>query len=161
MHKPIGPGVLLFTNSLGGRVAILNNQANVIDSIVYLCPQRKQVMALVLEFLFGGALQMRVENLPLCLPLLSVHDHHLLAVAGNVRSSPGQRTVIQVRGEALGSRAKPSDRVEALLFAGGKLEPVDVTVQPPTEDGWWSYEIQSPIPSLGMVFLKISTDIAN
>ena len=156
MHKPVGPGVLLFTNRLGGRVGILNSQANVIDSIVHLCPQRQQVMALVLDFLFGDALQMRVSNLPLCLPLLSVHEHHLLAVVGNVRSSPGQRASINVRGEATGSRAKPGDRVEALLFSGGKLEPVEVAIQSPGTDGWWSYQIQSTIPPLGMVFLKIS-----
>lgn len=157
-HQPVGPGTLLFRNRLGGRVGIVNSQANVIDSGVHLCPQRQQVMGLMLEFLFGDALQMRVRNLPLCLPLLSVHDRHILAVAGNVRSSPGRQALIQLRGKALKSLIEPTDRVEALLFAGGKLVPVGVTVLPPGADGWWSYQIDAPIPPLGMVFLKINTD---
>jgi len=42
MNVPVGPGTLLFGNRLGGRVAIVNSQANVIDSGVHLCPQRQQ-----------------------------------------------------------------------------------------------------------------------
>jgi len=151
LHKPLGPGTMLFENKLGGRIAIINAQANIIDSLVHLCPQRQRLMGRVLEFLFGDALQMRVRELPLCLPLLSVHRQHVLAVAGNVRSSAGRQAQIQLRGAGL------TDRVEALLFAEGKLEPVSVTVQPPGADGWWTYRMNAPIPPLGMVFLKITT----
>ena len=152
MHKPLGPGTLLFENKLGGRVAIINAQANTIDSLVHLCLQRQHLLGRALEFLFGDALQMRVRNLPLCLPLLSVHDRHLLVAVGNVRSSPGQQARIQLRGAP-----QPTDRVEALLFAAGKLAPVGVTVETPGTDGWWSYRIDASIPPLGMAFLKIST----
>jgi len=114
-------------------------------------------MGRVLEFLFGAALQMRVRNLPLCLPLLSVHAGHILAVAGNVRSSPGRQATIQLRGRAPGSQAEPTARVEGLLFAGGTLKQVEVEVQPPGPDGWWSYIIKEQILPLGMAILKIES----
>jgi hypothetical protein len=155
LHKPVGPGTLLFENRLGGRVAIVNSQADVMDSGVHLCPQRQHVMGRILEFLYGDALQMRVRNLPLCLPLLNVYDTHLLAVAGNVRSSAGRQAMIQLRGQPVGQAARPGDRVEALLFARGKLETVRTTVQRPGPDGWWTYIVDAEIPPLGLVFLRI------
>lgn len=155
MRRPVGPGTLLFRNRLGGRIAIVNAQADVIDSGVHLCPQRQHVMGRLLEFLFGDLLQMRVRNLPLCLPLLNVYDRHLVAVAGNVRSSAGRGAVIQLRGTA-NRGPRPTGRVEALLFAGGRLAPVGITVREPGPDGWWSYGVDAPIPPLGMAFLKIT-----